>query len=59
MVADEVRVAITRGGRARDQLGIHEVVHILAVLAVLPGQPLLDGSCGREVGDSTIPGKME
>lgn len=31
---------------ARHQFGIHEVVHILTVLAVLPGQALLDGPCG-------------
>ena len=50
-------VTLAGRGGARDQLGIHEVVHILAVLAVLPREALLDGPCGREVGDTAIPGK--
>lgn len=44
---------------ARDEFGIHEVVHVLTVLAVLPGQALLDGPCGREVGDAAIPKKRK
>lgn len=48
-------IRVTLAGRARDQFGIHEVVHILTVLAVLPGDALLDGPCGREVRDAAIP----
>lgn len=31
---------------ARDQFGVHEVVHIFTVLAVLSGEALLDGPRG-------------
>lgn len=51
-------MTLTRG-RARDKFGIHEVVHILTVLAILPGEALLYGPCGREVRDTAIPGKRE
>lgn len=54
-----IRVTAARWGRARDQFCIHEVVHILAVLAVLPGEALLDGPCGGEVRDTAIPRKRE
>lgn len=57
VVGNWIRVDLA--GRARDQFSIHEVVHVLAVLAVLPGEGLLDGSCGREVGDTAIPRAME
>lgn len=52
-------VGVDLAGRcgAGDQLGVHEVVHVLAVLAVLPGQRLLDGPCGGQVGDAAVPGK--
>lgn len=36
VVANWIRVNLTRWGRARDQFGIHEVVHVFTVLAVLP-----------------------
>ncbi len=59
VVANWIRVNLTGWGRARDQLGIHEVVHILTVLAVLPGEALLDRPSGREVRDIAIPRKRE
>lgn len=54
-----IRVTLPRWGRARHQFGIHEVVHILAVLAVLPREAFLDGPCGREVRDTAIPRKRK
>lgn len=48
-------VGVDLAGGAGDQFSIHEVVHVFTVLAVLPGEGLLDGSCGREVGDTAIP----
>lgn len=56
---DWIGVTLARWGRARDQFGVHEVVHILAVLAVLPREALLDGACGREVRDAAIPRQRE
>lgn len=50
-----IGVAIAGWGGARDQFGIHEVVHILTVLAVLPGEAFLNGPCGREVRDTAFP----
>lgn len=59
MVGNWIRVNLAGWGGARDQFGIHEVVHILTVLAVLPGEALLDGPCGREIGDTAIPRRRE
>lgn len=50
-VGDRVR-GRSGGGH---QFGVHEIVHVLAVLAVLPGKNLLDGPRGREVRDTAIP----
>lgn len=54
-VGNWIRMTLTRRGRARDQLSVHEVVHILTVLAALPREALLNGSCGREVRNTAIP----
>lgn len=55
VVGNWVRVSIAGWGRARHQFGVHKVVHILTVLAVLPGEGLLNGPCGREVRDTAFP----
>lgn len=57
VVAGWVGVDLAGRRGAGDQFGVHEVVHVLAVLAVLPSQRLLDGPCGGQVGDAAIPGK--
>ena len=57
VVGNCIRVNLAGRGGARDQLGIHEVVHVLTVLAVLPGEALLDGPCGGEVRDAAVPRK--
>lgn len=59
VVGNWIRMNLAGWGRARYQFGIHEVVHILTVLAVLPGEDLLNGPCGREVRDTAIPRKRE
>jgi len=59
VVGNWIRLTIAGRGRARDQLGIHEVVHVLTVLAVLPGDALLNGPCRREVRDTAIPKNTE
>lgn len=59
VVGNSIRVNLTRWGGARDQFSVHEIVHIFTVLAVLPGEALLNGPCGGEVGDAAIPGERE
>lgn len=54
-VANGIRVSFNGWGGDRDQFGVHEVVHVLTVLTLLSRQALLDGPCGREVGDTAIP----
>jgi len=58
-IGNWIRMTLSRWRRARNQFGVHEVVHILTVLAILPGEVLLDGPRGREVGDTAIPGKTQ
>lgn len=58
-VANCLRVSFSGWGGDRDQFGVHEVVHVLTVLTLLSRQALLDGPCGREVGDAAIPGQRE
>lgn len=55
-VAGRIGVELAAGRRGPgDQLGVHEVVHVLAVLAVLPGHGLLDGPRGGQAGDAAVP----
>lgn len=58
-VGDWIRMYVAGRGGAGHQLGIHEVVHILTVLAVLPGEALLNGPRGGQVRDTAIPRKRE
>lgn len=59
VVADWIGMTLARWGGARNQLGVHEVVHIFTVLAVLPGEALLDGPRGGEVGNAAVPERQD
>ena len=59
VVGEGVRVNIAGWGGAGDQFGVHEIVHVLAVLAVLPGEALLNGPRGGEVRDTALPTSEE
>lgn len=53
-VGNQIGMIITWWAGSRDQFGVHKVVHVLAVLAVMSRDSFLDGPCCGKVWEAAI-----